>query len=444
MNDPQDLDPRGIKWMGDTPDGWGKEPVKRHYEIQLGKMLQNNPSTDNDILVPYLKALHVLWGRVEKDNLPEMWASPKENQQYGLQDGDLLVCEGGEVGRAGIVKSPPEKCIIQNALHRIRPKRSSDVCFLQWVLHAVNSSGWFDVLCNRATIAHFTREKVANLRIPVPKKDVQHTIAYFLDRQTNRIDILISKKERQIELLQEKRVALISDAVSKGLDPSVKMKDSGIGWLGEIPAHWELRKLKYISTARFSNVDKHKVEGEVPVRLCNYVDVYYNEYITPDLNFMEATASLSEIAKFKLIEGDVIVTKDSESWDDIAVPAYVQSRLPNVLCGYHLAQIRPNPKLINGEYLFRSFSGSGINDQFKVAATGITRYGLGKYWLENSLFPVPPMDEQSAIVSFLGQETEKIDQMTQKINDSVRLLQEYRTALIAAAVTGKIDVRNAV
>lgn len=219
-------------------------------------------------------------------------------------------------------------------------------------------------------------------------------------------------------------------------------KKSGLKWLGDIPEHWEMRKLKRISKVKFSNVDKHKVEGEVPVRLCNYVDVYYNEYITPDLGFMEATASHAEIVKFTLIEGDVIVTKDSESWDDIAVPAYVSSSLQNVLCGYHLAPIRPNPKLINGEYLFRSFSGSGINDQFKVAATGITRYGLGKYWLDNSLFPVPPLDEQSAIASFLGQETETIDKMTEKINDSIELLREYRNVLISAAVTGKINVRN--
>lgn len=174
-------------------------------------------------------------------------------------------------------------------------------------------------------------------------------------------------------------------------------KDSGVEWLGKIAAHWDVQKLKHIASVTPSSVDKKTEDGERPVLLCNYLDVYYNDYITPDIAFMEATASPAEIASFMLRKGDVIVTKDSESWDDIAVSAYVPSDLDGVLCGYHLAQIHPNSTLIKGEYLFRSFCAHGINDQFRVAATGITRYGLGKYWLDNSLFPVPPVDEQHAI-----------------------------------------------
>ncbi|MCL7414421.1 MAG: hypothetical protein M8353_12565, partial [ANME-2 cluster archaeon] len=121
--------------------------------------------------------------------------------------------------------------------------------------------------------------------------------------------------------------------------------------------------------------------------------------------------------------------------------AYTSSDFNNVLCGYHLAQIRPNISLSDGEYLFRSFYACGINDQFRVAATGVTRYGLGKYWLDNSLFLVPPLPEQRAIAAFLDRETERIDTLTTKIRESISKLREYRTALISAAVTGKIDVR---
>lgn len=108
-------------------------------------------------------------------------------------------------------------------------------------------------------------------------------------------------------------------------------KDSGVEWLGEIPEHWDIIRLKYIAKTRFSGVDKHKVEDEKPVRLCNYIDVYNNEYITFDLDFMEATATVEEIRRFNVEEGDVLVTKDSETWNDIAVPAYVASQLDNVL-----------------------------------------------------------------------------------------------------------------
>jgi type I restriction enzyme S subunit len=242
--------------------------------------------------------------------------------------------------------------------------------------------------------------------------------------------------------LKEKRQALISHAVTKGLNPHAKMKPSGIPWLGEIPENWEVRRLKQVALTRFSSVDKHTVEGEQPVRLCNYTDVYYNDTITPALDFMEATATPEEARKFALKKGDVLVTKDSEEWNDIAVSAYVDSNLEGVLCGYHLAQVRGKPDRMDGKYLFRAFSARGINDQFRVEATGITRYGLGKYGLDNGLFPVPPLQEQFSIAAFLDRETGRIDTMIAKVNKSIDLLREYRVALISAAVTGKIDIRS--
>jgi len=217
--------------------------------------------------------------------------------------------------------------------------------------------------------------------------------------------------------------------------PYAKYKPSGIEWLGEIPEHWEVCKLKHVASIQFSNVDKNKVEDEEPVRLCNYVDVYYNDFITSELEFMEATATVGEIRKFMLRNGDMLVTKDSEAWDDIAVPAYVVDNHDRILCGYHLAQIRPNPSRIDGKYLFRSFCARGINDQFRVAATGITRYGLSKYWIDNGLFPVPPVDEQRAIAAFLDRETARIDELIKKKERQIELLQEKRTALISHAVT---------
>ena len=227
-------------------------------------------------------------------------------------------------------------------------------------------------------------------------------------------------------------------------------RPSGLEWVPEIPEHWDVRKLKHIASVTFSNVDKHSDDGEVPVRLCNYTDVYYNDYITPDIEFMEATAAPEEIRKFKLRSGDVLVTKDSEEWSDIAVPAHVSADLDGVLCGYHLALIRPHPEIIYGAYLFRAFAARGINDQFRVAATGITRYGLGKYSLDNALFPVPPPDVQRSIAAFLDRKTKMIDRLVEKIRylvgevseNKASLLREYRTALISAAVTGKINVRE--
>jgi type I restriction enzyme, S subunit len=221
-------------------------------------------------------------------------------------------------------------------------------------------------------------------------------------------------------------------------------KDSGVKLIRKIPAHWDIQKLKYIASVRFSSVNKKTENGELPTLLCNYQDVYYNDYISPNIAFMEATASPDEIANFTLRKGDVIVTKDSESWDDIAVSAYVPFDLNGVLCGYHLAQIHPDPALVDGEYLFRSFGAHGINDQFRVAATGITRYGLGKYWIDNAFFPVPPIDEQHRIKTFLNREIAKIDALIEKKERLIELLQEKRTALITHAVSKGLPAAAAV
>ncbi|MEW6595763.1 MAG: restriction endonuclease subunit S [Thermodesulfobacteriota bacterium] len=218
-----------------------------------------------------------------------------------------------------------------------------------------------------------------------------------------------------------------------------RYKDSGVEWLGEIPAHWDAKKLKFLAEIRTSNVDKKSEEGELPVRLCNYVDVYKNDFISSDIEFMQATATKEEINRFKIQKDDVLITKDSESWDDIAVPACVGEDFEDVVCGYHLAQIRPNKTELRGRYLFRCFSASGICDQFKVAANGVTRFGLPQDAVGGSFFPVPPLEEQTAIAAFLDRETARIDGLIARKQRLVELLQEKRTALISRAVTKGLD-----
>ena len=230
-----------------------------------------------------------------------------------------------------------------------------------------------------------------------------------------------------------------SGAPAHRWNPYPDYKDSDVEWVGKIPVNWEVQKLKYIAKVNLSNVDKKTNKDQDSVKLCNYVDVYYNDYITYDLSFMEATASFNQIDKFALRAGDVIITKDSESWEDIAIPAYVPADLNDVICGYHLAHIRPDYTNINGEYLFRSFCATRLNNQFRVEAHGITRFGLGKYWIDNSLFPVPPINEQKFITTFLEHKTAHIDTLISKKQRLITLLQEKRAALISHTVTKGLD-----
>ncbi len=221
--------------------------------------------------------------------------------------------------------------------------------------------------------------------------------------------------------------------------PYPEYKDSGIEWLGEIPAQWEIRRLKTAASVQLSNVDKKSVQGQQPVSLCNYIDVYYNERITKKIDFMAASATPDQVRRFALQVGDVLITKDSESWTDIAVPAVVTEDLPGVLCGYHLALLRPAESILDGRFLAHACAAIGPRDQFQIAANGITRFGLTGDAIRTAVLGVPPLLEQRSIAAFLDRETTKIDALVAKKERVIELLQEKRTALITRAVTKGLD-----
>ena len=211
-------------------------------------------------------------------------------------------------------------------------------------------------------------------------------------------------------------------------------KDSGVEWLGEVPRHWELRRLKQACHVFPSNVDKKSHDGETSVLLCNYTDVYYNETITAGMDFMAATASTDQIAKFTLRAGDTIITKDSETADDIAIGAYVPADLPGVVCGYHLSMVRPM-RHTDGAFVKRLFDSTYVKSCVAVRANGLTRVGLGQYEIDNLDLPFPPLPEQIQIAAFLDRETGKIDALVAEQRRLMELLKEKRQAVISHAVT---------
>ena len=213
-------------------------------------------------------------------------------------------------------------------------------------------------------------------------------------------------------------------------------------WLGEVPEHWEVKRLEHVAFYRTSSVDKKIEEDELPVRLCNYTDVYYGDRIrVSEGEFMNATASTSEVQRFRLLVGDILVTKDSEDWRDIAVPAIVDETADDFVCGYHLGIIRSGPG-IHPLFLYRALQSEAINRQLQVSASGVARYGLSNAAVGDVVLPLPPIDEQRAIGAFLDRETVRIDSLVAKMRLLIERLGEYRAALITAAVTGKIDVRG--
>jgi len=183
---------------------------------------------------------------------------------------------------------------------------------------------------------------------------------------------------------------------------------SFLDWADALPDGWEAKPLRSIADYVVSNVDKVPAENEIPVRLCNYTDVYNNEFITLAIDFMHATATADEVAKFGLCVDDVIITKDSESWDDIGVPALVRETAGDLVCGYHLALFRPFKQRMDGAFLFRCLQAKPIRVQLELTANGVTRFGIPKSEIGTMTLPVPPMAEQRAIAEYLNRETARL------------------------------------
>ena len=226
------------------------------------------------------------------------------------------------------------------------------------------------------------------------------------------------------------------------LEPYRNYKPSDAEWLGCVPEHWDARRLGNVSEMRVSSVDKHVEEHEYAVHLCNYVDVYKNDRIRSGMALMPATATAAEIRRFRLQSGDVLITKDSESWTDIGVPALVEGADDDVLTGYHLALLRPNFERLNGHYLFRALQCPVVGYQFHVRANGVTRYGLSHDAIKSVRLPIPPLSEQTAIVRFLDHADQRIYRYIRAKQKLIELLGEQKQATIHQAVTGQIDIRT--
>jgi type I restriction enzyme S subunit len=214
---------------------------------------------------------------------------------------------------------------------------------------------------------------------------------------------------------------------------------SGVDLLTSLPAGWRRVPLKTACDFAVSNVDKHSIDGELPVRLCNYTDVYNNDRVSPNMELMAATATPQEIERFHLEVGDVVITKDSESWDDIAIPAYVEGSEDDFVCGYHLAFLRPRRDVLDGRFLFRCMQSRPVVLQLELEATGVTRYGLAKDAIGLAVLPLPPLPTQLRIANYLDRETARIDGLIGEKGRMLALLEEKRAALIICVVSRGLD-----
>jgi type I restriction enzyme, S subunit len=427
--------PSHIEWAQTIPADWEECAVKISYSMQLGKMLQNDASAQSDVEISYLKALHVNWNRVTTEALPKMWASPSELKNYDVQNGDLLVCEGGEVGRAAILEGLDEPAIIQNALHRIRDTSRGDVRYFSYLLRNIAGAGWFAILCNKATIAHLTVEKLGSIQMPAPPLTEQKQIAKFLDWKTGQIDALIAKKKELMEKLKEKRLAVITQAVTKGINSAATLRDSGIPWLGDVPEHWQVMPLR----RRWEIVDcKHKTVSYVDdgVPMASIQEVHDFEVNLEGANRTTQEEYLSMIDGGRRPEiGDIIYSRNATVGDAAIVTTSEKFCMGQDVC--LLRWPASFPRFV--AYLLRSYP---LREQAEALMIGSTFHRINVGQIKGLWATVPSVDEQASIADFLDEKTGKIDLMMRHVESAITRLTEYRTALITAATTGKIDVRH--
>ena len=211
--------------------------------------------------------------------------------------------------------------------------------------------------------------------------------------------------------------------------------ESGVEWIPQIPSDWSIIKLKFVAETSFSSVDRHEYKSERAVSICHYPNAYKNERINSSTFLSVGTCTESEFEKFQLKEGQVIITKDSESANDIGIPTYVEETVENGVCGYHLAILTPNKHRLIGEFLFRYLQTKSVGSFFETNSNGVTRFGLGKPIIENLPVIIPSIEEQTKITKFLSHQAKLIDTLITKKEQLIEKLKEQRQAIINEAVT---------
>jgi type I restriction enzyme S subunit len=276
----------------------------------------------------------------------------------------------------------------------------------------------------------------------VPSTIEQHAIAAFLDRETTKIDALVAKEERLIELLQEKRAALITRAVTKGLDPNVPMKDSGVEWLGEIPAYWETKPLKALSQLQTGLTLGKKYDGRglttrPYLRVANVQDGYLDLSDIAEIELPEADAT-----RYELRAGDVLMTEGGD-FDKLGRGYVWEGQVAECLHQNHIFAVRPRGDLLMPRYLVLVMSSSYGRAYFTATSKQSTNLAsTNSTKLRNFPMLVPTVAEQCAITTFTDLQATRIDALIAKVRAAIETLSELRTSLISAAVTGKIDVRE--
>jgi type I restriction enzyme S subunit len=421
----------GVEWLGDVPVSWDVKPLKHLTAFSTGW----TPPTGREDLY----GGEHLWANISDLGPKILFATEKTISDAAIREARLRIVAAGSLLfsfklTVGTVSIAGQNMYTNEAIAAFSPSERIDTRYLYWGAPLLVRRNAQENIYGAPLL---NRERIANARLLSPPVSEQRAIAAFLDWETARIDALVAKKERLIELLQEKRTALITRAVTKGLDPNAPMKDSGVEWLGEIPAYWEVKPFtKYV-------IEKSDYRGKTPEKVTSGVFLVTAKNVRMGLIDYEcsqefvAEQDYNEIMRRGLPKkGDVLFTTEAPLGNVALVDR------EDIALAQRIIRFRMDVKHFESRFTLFAMMSDYFQSQLFTLSTGSTAEGLKASKLPMLRLVAPPIDEQSVIVDFLDREIARIDALVAKVRDAIARLKELRTALISAAVTGKIDVRE--
>ncbi|MBE7441448.1 MAG: restriction endonuclease subunit S [Flavobacteriales bacterium] len=421
--------PSGIAWLGDIPEHWEERRIKYFF-----REIDNRSETGDEDL---LSVSHYTGVTKKRDRLAEneMISNAKTLVGYKIvEKGDLVInIMLAWNGSLGISKfngiTSPAYCVYRSLIggekyfgYLFRTKEAQQEFKKQ-------STGIIDSRLRLYT------DKFFNIKTVIPTPEEQTAIARFLDYKLAKINRFIQKKKQLIKLLNEQKAAIINQAVTKGLDANVKMKPSGIEWLGDIPEHWEVKPIKYFVTCNDESLTD-KTDKDYQLRYIDIGNVDSNGNVSEIVSykFNDAPSRARRIVK----EGDIIVSTVRTYLKAIM---HINGDSENLIVSTGFAVLRPR-KNVRSEFLNYAIRANYFIGKVVSESNGVSYPAINSTELITLKIAIPIVDEQKKIVQFIDSETEIINTTISKIEKELALVEEYKTALIAEAVTGKIDVRN--
>lgn len=437
----------GVEWLGEVPAHWQVTRLKFIAHVQTGIAKGKDNAGKDTVEVPYLRVANVQDGYLDLEEVATIEIPADDLPRYRLRAGDVLMNEGGDfdkLGRGHVWDGSIDPCIHQNHVFAVRPFGASPQ-WLNLITGSAYAQFYFMSRSKQSTnLASISSTNVMELPVVMPPAAEQERIAAFLSNETATIDALIDEQQRLIGLLTEKRQAVIAHALTKGLNPAVPLKDSSVEWLGEVPAHWAVSKLgRYVAVrSGFAFPSTGFSRDEADVRLLRGINVGVGSIRWGEVVYWRRMAD-DELDDFSLSLGDIVVGMDRPFIGDGTRVARVSAvDLPCLLL-QRVAAVHPGPNLLGGllvELLASDFFVHHIGPD----TTGVSVPHISPDQICEFRIPVPPIGEQTAILLAIEGAEVQTAGLVAEARLAVTLLRERRTALISAAVTGQIDVRNTV